>query len=298
MFAKFDAEQVWGRIAAGQLTLFMAVPTIYGRLITAWDGAAPERRRQWSAGCAPPRMRLMVSGSAALPVQRLERWREDQRPRPARALRHDRDRHGIGNPLHGERRPGFVGTPLPGVEVRLVDDAGRAVPAGTPGEIEVRAQRCFFEYWRRPDATAEAFRDGWFRTGDVALLENGSYRILGRSSVDIIKDRRLQSVGARGRGGVADAPGDRGSAPWWAWRIRVGRAHLRRSRAARCSGIDARRPAGVGQRSSRTLQDSARAPLGTSACRATPWVRSRRARWRSSSPLECQGAVKVRPILL
>src|SRR5438093_9625770 len=75
MLPKFDAERVWARIADGDLTLFMAVPTIYGKLITAWEAAAPERRRAWSAGCAPPRMRLMVSGSAALPVQRLERWR-------------------------------------------------------------------------------------------------------------------------------------------------------------------------------------------------------------------------------
>src|SRR5207302_353865 len=76
MLPKFDAERVWARIADGDLTLFMAVPTIYGKLITAWEAAALERRRAWSAGCAPPGMRLMVSGSAALPVQRLERWRE------------------------------------------------------------------------------------------------------------------------------------------------------------------------------------------------------------------------------
>jgi len=55
------------------------------------------------------------------------------------------------------------------------------------GEIEVRGATVFLEYWRRPDATAEAFRDGWFRTGDVAVLENGAYRVLGRSNVDIIK---------------------------------------------------------------------------------------------------------------
>ncbi|HYR31301.1 MAG TPA: acyl-CoA synthetase [Gemmatimonadales bacterium] len=187
MLAPFDAAQVWGRIAAGELTLFMAVPTIYGKLITAWDGAAPERRREWSAGCAPPRMRLMVSGSAALPVQRLERWREISGHVLLERYGMTEIGMALGNPLHGERRPGFVGTPLPGVEVRLVDDAGRAVPAGTSGEIEVRGAAVFLEYWRRPDATAEAFRDGWFRTGDVAVLENGSYRILGRSSVDIIK---------------------------------------------------------------------------------------------------------------
>ncbi len=189
MLPKFDAERVWARIAAGELTLFMAVPTIYGKLITAWEAAAPERRRAWSAGCAPPRMRLMVSGSAALPVQRLERWREISGHVLLERYGMTEIGMALSNPLHGERRPGFVGTPLPGVEVHLVDEAGRPVVRGdtTPGEIEVRGATVFLEYWRRPEATAAAFRDGWFRTGDVAVLDDGAYRILGRSSVDIIK---------------------------------------------------------------------------------------------------------------
>ena len=184
---KFEGEQVWSRIARGDLTLFMAVPTIYGKLIAAWEAAPAERQRAWSKGCAPPHMRLMVSGSAALPVQRFERWREISGHVLLERYGMTEIGMALSNPLRGERRPGFVGTPLPGVEVRLVDDAGRAVPAGTPGEIEVRGANVFLEYWRRPEATAAAFRDGWFRTGDVAVLEDGSYRILGRSSVDIIK---------------------------------------------------------------------------------------------------------------
>jgi malonyl-CoA/methylmalonyl-CoA synthetase len=93
----------------------------------------------------------------------------------------------LSNPLHGERRPGFVGAPLGGVEVRLTDETGRPMPPGESGEIEVRGPNVFLEYWRRPDATAAAFRDGWFRTGDTAVLENAAYRILGRTNVDIIK---------------------------------------------------------------------------------------------------------------
>jgi malonyl-CoA/methylmalonyl-CoA synthetase len=89
--------------------------------------------------------------------------------------------------LIGERRPGFVGTPLPGVEVRLVDEGGSPVSDGVAGELEVRGPTVFLEYWRRPEETAQAFRDGWFRTGDVAVVDGGSYRLLGRSSVDIIK---------------------------------------------------------------------------------------------------------------
>ena len=181
----FEAERVWSRIAEGPLTLFMAVPTIYGKLIAAWEAATPDRRHAWSAGCA--RLRLMVSGSAALPVQRLERWREISGHVLLERYGMTEIGMALSNPLHGERRPGFVGTPLPGVEVRLVDDAGQPVPAGAPGEIEVRGGTVFLEYWQRPEATAAAFRDGWFRTGDVAVLGDGAYRILGRSSVDIIK---------------------------------------------------------------------------------------------------------------
>jgi malonyl-CoA/methylmalonyl-CoA synthetase len=93
----------------------------------------------------------------------------------------------LSNPLEGERRPGHVGRPLPGVEVRLVDEQGSVAPAGDAGEVEVRGPGVFLEYWRQPDLTRAAFHDGWFRTGDVGVLEDGSYRLLGRLSVDIIK---------------------------------------------------------------------------------------------------------------
>ena len=185
MLPKFDAEETWSRIASGRLTLFMAVPTIYSRLISAWESAAPERRAVMSAGCR--RMRLMVSGSAALPVQMLERWREISGHTLLERYGMTELGMALSNPLHGERRPGFVGAPLPGVEVRLVDEKGIPVEAGKPGEIEVRGPNVFLEYWRRPDPTRQAFRDGWFRTGDTAIVEAGSYRILGRSSIDIIK---------------------------------------------------------------------------------------------------------------
>ena len=187
MLPQFDAVSVWSRLAAGELTLFMAVPAIYSKLIAAWEAAPPERRRAYSAGCAPPRMRLMVSGSAALAVGTLERWREISGHVLLERYGMTEIGMALSNPLRGERRPGFVGTPLPGVEVRLVDDAGRLAAAAAAGEIEVRGPGVFLEYWRQVDATAAAFHDGWFRTGDVAVIENGAYRILGRRSVDIIK---------------------------------------------------------------------------------------------------------------
>ncbi len=132
-------------------------------------------------------MRLMVSGSAALPVQTLERWREISGHTLLERYGMTEMGMALSNPLRGERRSGYVGVPLPGVEVRLVDDEGAPVEPGTPGEIEVRGANVFAEYWRRPEATAEAFRQGWFRTGDVAVVEDGYFRILGRKSVDIIK---------------------------------------------------------------------------------------------------------------
>ena len=182
---KFDAEKVWQRIAEGGLTLFMAVPTIYAKLIAKWEGASSEERRRWSDGAR--QMRLMVSGSAALPVQTLERWEQITGQRLLERYGMTEIGMALSNPLDGVRRAGHVGRPLPGVEVRRTNEAGELLDDPTPGEIEVRGANVFLEYWNRPEATARSFRDGWFRTGDVAVVDNGDYRILGRSSVDIIK---------------------------------------------------------------------------------------------------------------
>ncbi|GIW52465.1 MAG: long-chain-fatty-acid--CoA ligase [Gemmatimonadales bacterium] len=185
LMPRFDPGEVWGRIARGGLTLFMAVPTIYARLIRAWEEADPERREAMSQGARS--LRLMVSGSAPLPVTVMERWREITGHVLLERYGMTEIGMALSNPLRGVRVPGSVGTPLPGVQVRLVDESGCEVPPGVPGEIEVRGPGVFLEYWGRPEATREAFRDGWFRTGDIGVLEEGRYRILGRKSVDIIK---------------------------------------------------------------------------------------------------------------
>jgi len=181
----FDARKVWERLSSGEITVFTAVPTIYHRLIACWQAAPPDVRKTWSDGAS--RLRLMMSGSAALPVQTLERWREITGHTLLERYGMTEIGMALSNPIDGERRPGYVGQPLPGVEVRIVDEEGREVPDGTPGELEVRGPTVCLEYWQRPEETRAAFRDGWFRTGDVAVLENRSYRLLGRSSVDIIK---------------------------------------------------------------------------------------------------------------
>ena len=181
----FDAERVWDRLASGEITVFTAVPTIYNRLIASWNAAPPEVQRARSDGARG--LRLMMSGSAALPVQTLERWREITGHTLLERYGMTELGMALSNPLAGERRPGYVGQPLPGVDIRLVDEDGRDVGEGTPGELEVRGPAVCLEYWQRPDDTRDAFRDGWFRTGDVAVRENGSFRLLGRSNVDIIK---------------------------------------------------------------------------------------------------------------
>jgi malonyl-CoA/methylmalonyl-CoA synthetase len=181
----FDADAVWSRLASGEITVFTAVPTIYNRLIASWNAAPADVQRARSEGAR--RLRLMMSGSAALPVQTLERWREITGQTLLERYGMTELGMALSNPIAGERRPGFVGQPLPGVDVRLVDEEGRHVEEGTPGELEVRGPAVCLEYWQRPDDTRDAFRDGWFRTGDVAVWENGSYRLLGRSNVDIIK---------------------------------------------------------------------------------------------------------------
>ena len=122
-----------------------------------------------------------------MPVQTLERWREITGHTLLERYGMTEIGMALANPLRGDRRPGMVGVPLPGVDVRLVDESGAAPADGAPGEIEVRGPAVFLEYWQRPEETRAAFRDGWFRTGDMASVEQGSFRLLGRTAVDIIK---------------------------------------------------------------------------------------------------------------
>lgn len=184
-FQAFNPTRVWERFTRGDLTLFMAVPTIYAKLITAFEAADAESQQAWSNGAR--KLRLMVSGSAALPVPTLEKWEAITGQRLLERYGMTEIGMGLSNPLRGERRAGHVGTPLPNVEARRTNDTGELVDDAIPGEIEIRGPSVFAEYWQRPDATAESFRDGWFRTGDIAVVDDGAYRILGRSSVDIIK---------------------------------------------------------------------------------------------------------------
>ena len=186
MLSNFDEKMVWDQFLGGQLTLFMAVPTIYVKLLAAWERAAPDDQKRMSSACAG--FRLMVSGSAALPVDVFEKWKNVSHQFLLERYGMTEIGMALSNPLLGERRPGFVGSPLPGVRVRLVDELGKEIQGeGVLGELQVRGPSVFLEYWGQSEATQRAFIDGWFRTGDIALIERESYRILGRRSVDIIK---------------------------------------------------------------------------------------------------------------
>ena len=188
---QFHPDAVARAILRSEATLFFGVPTMYHRLLEFGNAGALRS------------LRLCVSGSAALPA---DQHAEFERASGQRIL----ERYGmtetvmlVSNPLEGERRPGTVGLPLPGVAVRLF---------GSPAQIEVRGPNVFAGYWQRPDANAEAFTpDGWFRTGDLGEFDDAGYlRITGRAKELIISGgynvypREVEDA-LRAHPGVADA---------------------------------------------------------------------------------------------
>jgi len=184
--SSFSAEVLFGRILRGSINVFMAVPTIYFKLISHWETLNDQQKVEVKD--AFQQFRLMVCGSAALPVSILEKWEIISGHTLLERYGMTELGMAISNPYIGERRAGYVGVALPGVSVRLVDENNINVALDQPGEIQVKGENVFLEYWKRADATRDSFtEDGWFKTGDVALLDNGYYRILGRNSVDIIK---------------------------------------------------------------------------------------------------------------
>ncbi|HZY78436.1 MAG TPA: acyl-CoA synthetase [Cyclobacteriaceae bacterium] len=171
----FSPETVFDVFAKGKVNVFMAVPTIYFKLISYWESLGETKRTEITNILS--KFRLMVSGSAALPVSIMEKWKTISSHTLLERYGMTEIGMAISNPYNGDRRAGYIGQPLPGVAVRLVD-----------GEIQIKGHTVFNEYWRNPEATKKAFsEDGWFKTGDVAVIEDRYYRILGRDSVDIIK---------------------------------------------------------------------------------------------------------------
>lgn len=182
----FDAKQVFELFLEGKINVFMAVPTIYFKLVTEFESRSESEKIQLHE--CMKRFRLMVSGSAALPVSVMETWQKISGHYLLERYGMTEIGMAISNPYDGERRAGYIGKPLPEVQARLVDEKYEEVPEGQPGEIQIKGPSVFKEYWGKAEATAKTFTsDGWFKTGDIAIVEEGYYRILGRDSVDIIK---------------------------------------------------------------------------------------------------------------
>jgi fatty acid CoA ligase FadD36 len=172
--------QAYAEAAAAGGSLYFGVPTVWSRLVDD-----PESARALASA------RLLVSGSAALPVPVFNRLTELTGHAPVERYGCTETLITVSTRADGERRPGWVGLPLPGMHTRLVDEDGLPVaPDGeTIGSLQVRTATIFDGYLNRPDATAAAFTpDGWYRTGDAAVIDgDGMHRIAGRESVDMIK---------------------------------------------------------------------------------------------------------------
>lgn len=194
------------------ISLFMAVPTVYAKLLQAADKArsttttittttgsvAPATATAvltpaelTDALVATRNMRAMISGSAALPQPVMQAWRDLTGHVLLERFGMTEIGMGLSNSYKGERVEGSVGKPLPGVQCRLVDEQGEEVrEPEVPGELRIKGSAVFKEYLNRPAETAAAFdKEGWFRTGDIAQrrTSDGNYVILGRNSTDIIK---------------------------------------------------------------------------------------------------------------
>ncbi len=184
MLPRFDPVQALKLMVAHGITVFAGVPTMYWALLNAASGLSDEEKAQLRSHLA-----FALSGGAALPVEILRRFEEVygiaimegyglSETSPVASFNHS-DR---------ERRPGTVGQPIFGCEMRVVDENDRDVPVGETGEIVIRGHNVMKGYYQRPDATAEALRGGWFHSGDIGVVDADGYF----SIVDRLKDMILR----------------------------------------------------------------------------------------------------------
>ena len=180
LLERFDQRTTPAVMAEFKPTLVFGVPTVYVRLL---DPAVVDDRTAATIGA---NARLFVSGSAPLPAHVHEAFR-------ARYGQTILERYGMsealmimGNLYAGERRPGAVGPPFAGVSARIVGENGAVLGDDEVGEVEIKSPHLFKEYWRRPDATAGAFHDGWFRTGDLGVRSPDGYYVLRGRRGDLI----------------------------------------------------------------------------------------------------------------
>uniref|UniRef100_A0A0E0C812 4-coumarate--CoA ligase n=1 Tax=Oryza meridionalis TaxID=40149 RepID=A0A0E0C812_9ORYZ len=164
----------------------ITVPTMYTRLLQGYDGMDPEQ--QSASSFAAKQLRLMMCGSSALPSPLMKRWEEVTGHRLLERYGMTEFVMALSNPLHGARKEGTVGKPLPRVEAKIIMEDGTETTSEV-GELCIRSPSLFKEYWRKPEVTAESFIDGgFFKTGDTVTVDDeGYFIILGRTNADIMK---------------------------------------------------------------------------------------------------------------
>ncbi|MEO8100250.1 MAG: AMP-binding protein [Acidobacteriota bacterium] len=177
LLERFEHEKATAEFLDFQPTLFFGVPTVYVRLLETPLDAARE---------IGSRMRLFVSGSAPLPAQVLEDFRKLFGHVILERYGMTETLMNIANPYGAERRPGSIGFPLPGITVRVVDRDGRDVSDGETGEVYLKGPNVFAGYWRRDEATRNAFDGEWFKTGDLCVRSADGYHTLCGRRSDLI----------------------------------------------------------------------------------------------------------------
>ena len=224
LLPRFDPAEALRMIAAERVTVFEGVPTMYVAMLAAADHCDVDIST----------LRVCVSGGVAMPVE---------------VLRAFEDRFGIAvlegyglsetspavcfNHPHMARKVGSIGTPIDGVQIRIVDENGNSVPVGTPGEIQVRGHNVMKGYWNLPDATEATIKDGWYCTGDIGRVDDDLLLIVDRKKDLIIRGgynvypREVEEV-------LHEHPASPGGCDWHAPRLA-----WRRGRC--CSGFEARR---------------------------------------------------------
>jgi long-chain acyl-CoA synthetase len=177
MLPRFDPDKALEIIERDRATIFQGVPTMYNAMLHA------ESREERDTST----LRLCMSGGSAMPEELMRRFEEafDCIILEGYGLSETSPVASFNHPGR-ERKPGSIGTPIEGVEMKVVDDDGREVPRGTVGEIVIKGHNVMKGYWNRPDATDEAILDGWFRTGDMAKVDDDGYFFIVDRKKDLI----------------------------------------------------------------------------------------------------------------